>query len=139
DMIEQRAEHAILSTLHFPRGATELYRHDDDVLLVHPARVVELVGILRLALVRMFQAKLSTVQRADKKLQLYDHITSDRFRRKLADSGKVAQQLLDLDVDEVKEHNRVWKTRGGLLKRLEAVNAEVVGEINDIVDGVTDD
>jgi hypothetical protein len=138
DMVEQQADHAILSTLHFPRGATELCRHD-DVLLVHPARVVELVGILRQALVRMFQAKLSHAERADKKLRLYEHITSELFRRKLVDTGKLAQQLLDLDVEEVKEHNRVWRTRGGLLKRLEAVNSEVVGEINDIVDGIRDD
>jgi hypothetical protein len=139
DMVEQKADHAILSTFHFPRGASELCRHDDDVLLVHPARVVELVGILRQALVRMFQAKLSNVQRADKKLRLYDHITSDVFRRKLTDTGKLSQQLLDLDVEEVKEHNRVWRTRGGILKKLEAVNSEVVGEINDIVDGLPDD
>lgn len=139
DMVEQGADHAILSTLHFPRGATELWRHNDDVLLVHPARVVELVGILRQSLVRMFQIKLSNVQRAEKKSRLYDHITSDMFRRKLADTGKLTQQLLELDVEEVKEHTRVWRTRGGLLKRLEAVNSEVVGEINDIVDGMTDD
>ena len=138
DMVEQKADHAVLATLHFPRGAAELCRHD-DVLLVHPARVIELIGILRQAMVRMHQAKLSGVARADKKLRLYDHITSDLFRRKLADTGKLAQQLLDLDVDEVKEHNRVWKTRGGILKRLESVNSEVVGEINDIVDGLDHD
>jgi len=137
DMIEQKADHAVLSTLHFPRGASELCRHD-DVLLVHPARVVELVAILRQALVRMFQARLSSDERADKKLRLYDHITSDLFRRKLVDAGKLTQQLLDLDVEEVKEHNRVWKTRGGILKKLETVNSEVVGEINDIIDGLKD-
>jgi len=138
DMVEQKAEHAILTTLHFPRGAAELCRYD-DVLLVHPARVVELVGILRQAMIRMHQTRLSTVQRAEKKLRLYDHITSDVFRRKLADTGKLTQQLLDLDVEEVKEHTRVWKMRGGVLKKLESVNSEVVGEINDIVDGLLDD
>ena len=138
DMVEQHAEHAILATLHFPRGAAELCRHD-DVLLVHPARVVELVGILRQAMVRMHQTKLSNVQRAEKKLKLYEHITSEVFRRKLADTGKLAQQLLDIDVEEMKDHQRVWKARGGILKRLESVNSEVVGEINDIVDGLTDD
>ena len=138
DMLEQDAEHAILATLHFPRGAAELARQD-DVLLVHPARVVELIGILRQAMVRMFQQKLSNVQRTDKKLRLYEHITSELFRRKLADTGKLTQQLLELDVEEVKEHNRVWRTRGQVLKRLETVSAEVVGEINDIVDGLTDD
>jgi hypothetical protein len=138
DMVEQNADHAILSTLHFPRGAAELCRHD-DVLVVHPARVAELVGILRQAMVRMHQTRLSHVERAGKKLRLYDHITSDLFRRKLTDTGKLTQQLLDLDVEEVKEHTRVWKVRGGILKRLETVSSEVVGEINDIVDGRDDD
>jgi hypothetical protein len=138
DMVEQQAEHAILSTLHFPRGAAEMCRHD-DVLLVHPARVIELVGILRQAMVRMHQTRLSHIERKDKKLRLYDRITSELFRRKLGDTGKLAQQLLDLDVEELKEHNRVWKLRGGILKRLETVNSEVVGEINDIVDGRDDD
>src|SRR5215468_5492782 len=138
DMVEQKAEHAILSTLHFPRGAAEMCRHD-DVLLVHPGRVVELVGVLRQAMVRMHQTRLSHVERNDKKLRLYDHITSDLFHRKLTDTGKLTQQLLDLEVEELKEHNRVWKMRGGLLKRLETVNSEVVGEINDIVDGRNDD
>ncbi len=138
DMVEQRADHAILSTLHFPRGAAEMCRVD-DVLLVHPARVVELVSILRQAMVRMHQTRLSHVERTEKKLRLYDHITSDLFRRKLTDTGKLTQQLLDLDVEELKEHNRVWKLRGGILKRLESVNSEVVGEINDIVDGRDDD
>lgn len=137
DMVEQRADHAILATLHFPRGASELSRQD-DVLLVHPARVSELVGILRQALVRMFQTRLSIAQRADKKSKLYDHITSELFRRKLDDAGKLTRALLDLDVEEVKEHTRVWKTRGGILKKLETVNSEVVGEINDIVDGLGD-
>jgi hypothetical protein len=135
DMVEQRADHAILATLHFPRGASELCRHD-DVLLVHPARVSELVGILRQALMRMFQTRLSVAQRADKKSKLYDHITSELFRRKLDDTGKLARQLLDIDVEEVKEHTRVWKVRGSILKRLETVNSDVVGEINDIVDGL---
>lgn len=138
DMVEQKADHAILSTLHFPRGAAEMCKYD-DVLLVHPARVLELVGILRQAMVRMHQTRLSQVERNEKKLRLYNHITSDLFRRKLTDTGKLAQQLLDLDVDELKEHNRVWKLRGGILKRLETVNSEVVGEINDIVDGRDDD
>jgi hypothetical protein len=138
DMVEQIADHAILSTVHFPRGAAELCRHD-DVLLVHPARVLELVGILRQSLVRMHQIRLSNAERADKKLRLYEHITSEMFRRKLADAGKLTQQLLDLDVEEVKEHTRVWRTRGGILKKLEAVEAEVAGEINDIVDGIDGD
>ena len=138
DMVGQKAEHAILATVHFPKGASELHRHD-DVLLVHPARVVELVGILRQALVRMFQSKLSNEQRVEKKARLYEHIASDAFRRRLADAEKLAQEVLDIDAEEHEAHQRVWKKRGGVMKKLQSLHKQVDAEINDIVDGLEDD
>jgi len=95
----------------------------------------ELAGISQTELARradIGQATLSNIEKGK-------HGVSPQLTRKLADSGKLAQQLLDLDVEEMKDHQRVWKARGGILKRLESVNSEVVGEINDIVDGMTDD
>jgi hypothetical protein len=138
DMVEQKAEHAILSTVHFPKGAGDLHRHD-DVLLVHPARVTELVGILRQTMIRMFQARLSNEQRAEKKAKLYDHITSDAFRRKLTDAEKTTQDVLDIDAEELEAHQKVWKKRGLALKKLQTLQKQVVAEIDDIVDGIEDD
>ena len=71
----------------------------DDVLLVHPTLVVEILGMLREALVRMHKTKLSSEQRAEKKAVLYDHITSDGFRRKLADVDKVTTEIAELDAE----------------------------------------
>jgi hypothetical protein len=136
-MVEQEADHALLSTVHFPKGTSELHRHD-DVLLVHPARIVELVGILRETLVRMFKNKLSNDQRVDKKARLYDHITSHAFRRKLADAEKITQEVLDIDAEEYEVHQRVWKKRGLAMKKLQTIRKQVDDEINDIVDGIED-
>lgn len=138
EMVEQKADHALLATLHFPKGAGELHRHN-DVLLVHPARVVELVGILRQTIVRMFQARLSNEQRAEKKARLYDHITSDAFRRKLSDAQKVTQEVLDIEAEELDAHQKVWKKRGLALKKLQTIQKQVGAEIDDIVDGIEDD
>jgi hypothetical protein len=138
EMVEQGAEHAILCTLHFPKGASELARHD-DVLLAHPARVVELVGILRDALVRMHKNKLSNEQRAEKKARLYDHITSDGFRRKLSDVEKALKDVQQIDADEQDAHRRVWQKRGLAMQKLEKVQKQVVDEIDEIVDGIEAD
>ena len=138
DMQDQGADHAILATLHFPKGASELHRHD-DVLLVHPARVVEIVGLLRDALVRMAKNRLSNEQRAEKKARLYDHITSDAFRRKLTDVDKVTEEIAELDVEEQSTHQKVWKKRGLAMQKLQKLHKQVVDEIDEIVDGIEAD
>lgn len=133
----QTADYAIVATVHFPKGASELHRHD-DVLLVHPARVVEVVGILRDALVRMFKNKLSSEQRAEKKALLYDHITSDAFRRKLTDVNKVTEEIAEIDAEEQDTHTRVWRKRGLAMQKLQKLHKQVTDEIDGIVDGIVD-
>ena len=138
DAMEQGADHAILCTLDFPKGASELYRHD-DVLVVHPARVVEIVGILRDALLRMHKNKLSNEQRAEKKAALYDHVTSEAFRRKLAEVSKVTEEVEQIDADEQDAHRKVWEKRGRAMQKLTKLQKQVVDEIDDIVDGSEND
>jgi len=134
----QTADYAVVATVHFPKGASELHRHD-DVLLVHPARIVEVVGILRDALVRMFKNKLSSEQRAEKKALLYDHITSDAFRRKLTDVNKVTEEIAEIDAEEQDTHARVWRKRGFAMQKLQKLHKQVTDEIDDIVDGIEAD
>ena len=134
-MVDAKADHAILATIAFPKDHHELCEQD-GVLLVHPTRVVELVAILRRALVTMHRAKLSTEQRAEKKVKLYDFVTSETFRQKLAEPGHIASALLELDVEEKTQLDRILKKRGAMLRKLENVVADVASEIAEIVDGV---
>jgi len=138
DAMEQGADHEILCTLDFPKGASEIYRHD-DTLLVHPARVVELVGILRDTLLRAHKNKLSNEQRSEKKLRLYDHVTSDGFRRKLAEVEKVTAEVQEIDVDEEEAHRKVREKRGRAMQKLVKLHKQVADEIDEIVDGIEDD
>jgi hypothetical protein len=135
EMVGAKAEHAILATVAFPKDQHELCEQD-GVLLVLPARVVELVTILRRALVTTCRAKLSTEERAEKKVKLYDFVTSATFRQKLAEPGLIAASLLELDVEEKAQLDRILKKRGAMLRKLENVVAEVTSEIAEIVDGV---
>lgn len=135
EMAAQRAEHAILATQHPPKNKGAICR-EDEILIVHPHHVVEIVGLLREALIRMHRTKLSDEKRAEKKLKLYDHITSTTFRRRLAEVGKLAEELGELAVEEKKEHDRMWKKRDLVATKIGTVNRGVIEEINDIVDGI---
>jgi len=135
EMVSTNAEYALLATVAFPKDHHDLCEQG-GVLLVHPARVVALVTILRRSLVKMHQAKLSTTERENKKATLYKFVTSEACRKKLAEPGRLAEALLKLDVDELAAHERMWEKRGELEKKIQAVMTDVIDDIDAIVDGI---
>lgn len=134
EMVSSKADYALLATVAFPKDQHELCEQN-GVLLVHPARVVALVTILRRSLVKMFQAKLSTNEREQKVAKLYTFVTSEACRKKLAEPGQLAAALLKLDEDELAAHERTWKKRGEIERKIQSVMADVIDDIDAIVDG----
>lgn len=134
EMVSSKADYALLATVAFPKDQHELCEQN-GVLLVHPARVVALVTILRRSLVKMFQAKLSTNEREQKVAKLYKFVTSEACRKKLAEPARIAEALLKLDVDEVAWHQRMWDKRGELERKIQSVMTDVLDDIDAIVDG----
>ena len=111
----------------------------NGILLVHPSRVVAMVTILRRSLIKLFQAKLSTDEREQKKAKLYKFVTSEACRKKLEEPSRLAGDLLQLDIDELSAHQRVWQKRGELERKNQGVMADVMEDIDAIVDGTDDE
>jgi hypothetical protein len=44
-------------------------------------------------------------------------------------------ELLELEKTEQKQHEKIWKTRGAMLKQLEKVQADFRGEVTFLVEG----
>lgn len=133
DQTAAGAAHAILSTNCFPTGKKELCIVN-DVIAVSPARVVHIVELLRNSMVRMHVLNLSLQERSGKMAELYKLISSEAFNQSFREADKLTQDILDLDVKEVKAHEDVWKKRGYLTKRLKNVLTEVQTEISAIVE-----
>src|SRR5262249_54951541 len=127
------ADHAILATPVFPAGRKELFV-DSGVVVVAPARVRAMVDVLRKALVAMHVAKLSDEERSDKLNQLFKFITSPGFKRKLAEAADLASEALEIDVEEKRAHDHVWKKRGTVLSRIKHVLREIDTDVAAIVE-----
>ena len=127
------ADHAILSTPVFPAGKRELFV-DSGVIVVAPARVRALVEVLRKALISMHVAKLSEDERMDKLSRLFRFITSTAFKRKLAEASELAGEALQIDVDEKRAHDNVWKKRGTVLTRIKNVLREIDTDVAAILE-----
>jgi len=133
DQSDVGAEQAILATAVFPAGRRELFV-DSGVIVVAPARVTAIVEVLRKALIAMHAAKLSEAERADKLGRLFRFITSTSFKRKLAEASDLAGEALQIDVDEKRAHDNVWKKRGTVLSRIKNVLREIDTDVAAILE-----
>ena len=127
------ADHAVLATPVFPSGKKELFV-DAGIIIVAPARVRAMIEVLRKALIAMHVAKLSDAERSDKFAQLFKFITSSGFKRKLAEASDLANEALEIDVEEKRAHDNVWKKRGTVLTRIKHVLREIDTDVSAIVE-----
>lgn len=128
------ADHAILSTTVFPRGRKELCI-EEGVIVVNPGQVIHIIELLRGAMVRMHLQGLSVVDRSVKTNRLYEFITSQEYIQKTREAASLTEDLLKLDVQEVKDHQTVWKKRGAMATKLKNILREVDAEIGAVLEG----
>ena len=133
DLSDCGADQAILATPIFPAGKRELFV-DSGVIVVAPARVSAIVEVLRKALIAMHVAKLSDAERSDKVGRLFRFITSTGFKRKLSEASDLAGEALQIDVDEKRAHDNVWKKRGTVLTRIKNVLREIDTDVAAILE-----
>ncbi len=102
DKVDHKAEHAILATTVFPAGKKEL-SNESGVIVVSPGRVVCITELLRQAMVTMHIKGLSMKERSNKMSQLYSLITSESYSKKFTETERLAQDIMDLDVQEQRD------------------------------------
>jgi hypothetical protein len=134
DQTEAKADHAVLSTSVFPSGKKELLIQD-GVVVANPGRVVHVIELLRTFMVRIHLVGLSTQERAGKMDQLYKLLTSEEFARQFLEAGKLTDELIDIDVEEVKDHQNRWKRRGLAVTKLKNTVHRVDTQITAILQG----
>lgn len=133
DQSETGADHAILATPAFPAGRRELFL-DSGVIVVAPARVLPILDILRRNLITMHVAQLSEAERDEKLARLFRFITSAGFKKKLIEASDLAAEALQIDVDEKRAHDNVWKKRGTVLTRIRNVLRDIDTDLSAIVE-----
>lgn len=134
DQLAAKADHAVLATSSFPSGARQLCVQD-CIVVCNPARVVELVRIVREHIIQSHRLRLSAHERGKKAESLYRFINSDRCQQLMNRYEGIAEDLLDLDVKEVKAHETNWKRRGQLIRDAQKTHADFRTEVDRIVDG----
>ena len=134
DRSEAGADHAILSTTAFPRGQKELCI-ESEVIVVSPGRVTHLVALLRRTLITIHLRGLSLNERATKMSKLYALITSEKYAQQFRELEKLTTDVADLDTQEKRSHETVWKKRGSLTTRIADALRDIDSEVADVIEG----
>ena len=133
DQTDAGAQHAILATTVFPAGKKELCI-ESGVIVIHPGRISHIVNVLRQSIVTMHVRGLSVKERSGKMTRLYELINSEPYGRKFSEAGKLAHDILDLDTQEKRSHDNVWKKRGAFALRINHVLREIETEVAAIIE-----
>lgn len=132
DQLHAEADHAVLSTIAFPQGTSQLHMQG-GVVLVNPARAVMVAALLRAHILQSHTLRLSNEDREEKAEELYSFITSDRFSGQLAKIHSSVDALLKLEIAEQTAHRRTWTTRGSLLTAVGKAEADLRVSIQAVV------
>jgi hypothetical protein len=124
DQTAAQADHAVLATLAFPAKTSQIEVRD-GVIVVNPARAVAIAQILRRHLLHVSTLRLSKSERQGKMAELYDLITSERYRLLTGRLDTEAEALLKLQDDDKSYHDRHWEKEGRLIVSMQKVKAEI--------------
>lgn len=133
DQLAARADHAVLSTHVFPAGTRQLHVKD-SVILVNPARAVVLAQVLRKQVIQCHGLRLSNEARNEKTECLYNFIMSERCSQLLEQIDTLTDDMLELEVKEVRAHEATWKRRGELIRLVQRANSDFTNQI-DLITG----
>lgn len=137
DSDSANAEYAVLATNVFPSGAKDLCLRD-GVIVVRPQGVIPIVRILRTSLVSSHVRRLSMKQREEKAARVYEYINSSDFRQTLAAAVRACEQLEEIDVDEKRAHDNVWRKRGSLERKIAGAVGNAESRVREIVEAADD-
>ena len=134
DQTAANADHAVLSTFKFPAGEAQV-THRDSVVIVNPARAVEIAYMLRRLLLTVHIHRLSKAERVEKMAALYDYMTSERFALHLNRVDSDADALLELQVAEKKFHDNHWGKQALRYKSIQKAKSDLDIEVGAIIGG----
>jgi len=133
DKVAARGEHAILVSAVFPNGQRDLCIVD-DVIVARMSQVVTIAKLLRDSIITDHLRNLSFKDRTEKKERLYQLITSEMFRQRMATIERAVRELEKIDGKEAEEHRRVWTARTVQYRTADKSVRDLLAEIQAILE-----
>jgi len=107
---KRKADFAILVTKTMKKGAQGFYV-ERGVIVVHPAGVLSLAGVLRVQVIRIAEMKLGQLQRSKAAKLTLEYLEGPEFTNSMDAVIQESVALYKELMDEIEKHKAVWKRR----------------------------
>ncbi len=131
DMRSQGADIAILVTQAFPKDM-ERFGEKEGVYICSYQEVKSVALLLRNALLKLFEAKKSQLNKGDKMSFLYDYLTSNEFNEQWKAIGEGFRQMRHSIQKERDAMEKLWKAREKQLEKVLLNAMHIKGSIEGI-------
>lgn len=131
DMRSQGADIAVIVTQSFPREM-DRFGEKDGVYICSFQEVASVALLLRNALLKIFDAKKSQVNRGDKMSLLYDYLTGNEFGEQWKAVGEGFRQMRQSIQRERDAMEKLWKSREKQLEKVLLNAMHIKGSIEGI-------
>lgn len=132
DQLAEKADHAVLCSNVFPKGAHYLHQQD-GVLVVDSRRVLVLANILRSQVIQISTLRLADDDRRTKTEELYRFVTSEQCRQLWDRLIQVCEDMAALDAAQATAFQRTFAKRAALVAALRAVHDRFVSTVAAII------
>jgi len=127
----------IVSTI-LPKNVINSYFGvQDNILLVHPKILIEIIKLLRENIISIYSQENTQTNRDTKEVQLYNFITSDDFATHLRELATCYSKLDQLLQTEITSHKKSWKLRKKVLDELFHTKIDIEQEISLITEEIS--
>jgi hypothetical protein len=106
----------------------------EGILLAHPDIIAELANIIRTAIIEISKQSVCKQDLQTKQSKIYDLIRSREFRRHIEFIAEAHKKLTDLQREEKRDHEMLWKRENAIFEELIKRYNEVSTGIDVILD-----
>ena len=90
----------------------------EGILLAHPDVVTELANVIRKAIIEISKQSACRQDLQTKQVKIYDLVKSREFRRCIESISEAHKKFTDLQKQERKDHETLWKRENAILEDL---------------------
>jgi len=122
---KREADYAVLVTNARKKGKSGFFV-ESDVIVVHPAGVISLAGLIRESLLTIARASITHEQKTELLRSTLSYLESPEYKNKMKDTIQRTKELYTALHDEVLDHIKLWKKRNDHY-RIIHTNVSIVG------------
>ncbi len=125
------ADVAVIVSTSLPDGVESFSNHE-DIWVCSFSTVIELTNALRYLLIELYNMKVASVGKSEKKELMYNYILSNEFTHRVSSIVEAFNTMADDLQKEKTAMEKIWAKREKLIQRIQLGTSGIIGDMEGI-------